>query len=61
MYNFKMLQAFNEHANIDYHKLSVTKAEGFLNVYLNKKPSIINALDDDRLDLVYLVQLSYPC
>lgn len=56
-----MLQAFNEHANFDYHKLSVTKAEGFLNVYLNKKPSIINALDDDRLDLVYLVQLSYSC
>lgn len=43
-----MLQAFNEHTNFDYHKLSVTKAEGFLNIYLNKKPSIINALDDDR-------------
>ncbi|KAL5236477.1 hypothetical protein ACI65C_003887 [Semiaphis heraclei] len=46
----KAKEVFNDHSNYDYHKLSVAKAEGFLNIYSNKKPSIINALDDDRLD-----------
>lgn len=45
-----MLQKFNEHASFDYHNLSVTKAEGFLSIYSNKTPSIITALDNDRLD-----------
>lgn len=31
-------------------RLSVTKAEGFLNIYSNITPSIITALNNDRLD-----------
>ncbi|KAF0690771.1 zinc finger MYM-type protein 1-like [Aphis craccivora] len=43
-------EKFNEHASFDYHNLSVTKAEDFLSIYSNKTPSIITALDNDRLD-----------
>ncbi|XP_060862570.1 zinc finger MYM-type protein 1-like [Metopolophium dirhodum] len=45
-------EKFNEHASFDYHNLSVTKAEGFLSIYSNKTPSIITALDNDRVKLI---------
>ncbi|KAF0751280.1 zinc finger MYM-type protein 1-like [Aphis craccivora] len=32
----KSKEAFNDHSNYDYHKVSVAKAEWFLNIYSNK-------------------------
>lgn len=49
-HNFKILQKFNEHVNFDNHKLPLTKAKGFWILTQTKIISLINFLDNDRLD-----------
>lgn len=44
-YNYKTL---NNHANHEYHKLALLKADRFLNICMQKEPEIINTLNEER-------------
>jgi hypothetical protein len=44
-YNYKTL---NNHANHEYHKLALLKADRFLNICMQKEPEIINNLNEER-------------
>lgn len=41
-------KTLKNHAKHEYHKLSLLKADGFLNINLQKEPELINRQNEDR-------------